>query len=62
MTPILRGDTYHLKMRVPKRFATIESRAFAWVSLKTDSAKEAQRRAIIERDRLISEWEARLAG
>lgn len=62
MTPLLRGKTYHLKLRVPARFRAYDERKFVWVSLRTDSFREAQRRMIIERDRLIAEWEARRAG
>ncbi|MGR3646838.1 MAG: DUF6538 domain-containing protein, partial [Shimia sp.] len=37
MKPILRGGTYHIRRRVPIRFAAIEPRRIVWLSLKTDS-------------------------
>ena len=62
MTPILRGNTYFLRMRVPKRFAEVETRKQVYVSLKTDSASEARNRAGRAWQEMLNGWEAKLAG
>lgn len=59
---VLRGSTYHLRARVPKRFGGVENKAFVWRSLRTDSRSEATRQADVEWRRLMAAWEARLAG
>lgn len=58
----LRGSHYQLYRRVPKRFASIESRKFVWISLKTDSKSIAQRKADGVWAEMIEAWEAKLAG
>lgn len=60
--PVLRGDTYYLRRRVPKRFKPIEDRALIWVSLHTDSLREARIRADSVWAKMIGAWEALLAG
>ena len=62
MKPILRGKTYFLRMRVPKRFAEVETRKQVYVSLKTDSASEAKNRAARAWQEMLNGWEAQLAG
>ena len=58
----LRGSTWHLRRRVPTRYAAIESRREVWVSLKTDSFQQASKKAPAVWDNLIAGWEAQLAG
>jgi integrase len=62
MKPTLRGGTYFLRMRVPKRFEEVETRKHVWISLKTDSASEANNRAKRARQEMLNGWEAKLAG
>ena len=59
---ILRGKTFFLKRRVPKRFAEIESREVVWESLKTDSRAVATAKAERVWASYLDGWEARLAG
>jgi hypothetical protein len=55
-----RAGHWHLRYVVPKRYRAVEPRSQIWISLKTDSEKEAKRVAAeIERD-LTSRLEARL--
>jgi len=56
------GKTYHLRRRVPKRFASIEPRELVSQSLHTDSAQLATLKAEAAWAELIEGWEARLAG
>lgn len=58
----LRGKSYQLYKRVPKRYAAIESRTFVWLSLHTDSPTVAQSKADGAWSQMIEAWEARLAG
>ncbi|WP_425503039.1 DUF6538 domain-containing protein [Roseospira visakhapatnamensis] len=37
MSILLRGKTYHLRRRVPRRYETVEPRKTVWISLHTDS-------------------------
>lgn len=62
MKPILRGKTYHLRKRVPQRFAAIEPRDTVWISLHTDSEKVAKAKAPAAWSELLEAWEAKLAG
>ena len=41
----LRGDSWHMRKRVPKRYARIDTRAHVWISLRTDSRSVAERNA-----------------
>lgn len=55
-----RAGHWHLRYVVPKRYRAVEPRSQIWISLKTDSEKEAKRMAVeIGRD-LTSRLEARL--
>lgn len=62
MEVFLRGGKYYVRVYRPRRFAPIEKRARVWVSLQTDSLKEAQRRAIRAADQQLAIWEAAAAG
>ena len=62
MSLIMRGGTWHLRRRVPARFAEVEPRREVWVSLKTDSRQVAARKATAVWEGLIGGWEAQLAG
>lgn len=56
------GKSFHLRRRVPKRFATIEPRELVSQSLHTDSEQLAKLKADAAWAELIEGWEARLAG
>ncbi|MFG6500201.1 DUF6538 domain-containing protein [Sulfitobacter sp. 1A15106] len=56
------GNTYYLRRRVPARFAEVDSRTFVKFSLKTDSLRDAQRKAESAWAKLCDGWEAKLAG
>lgn len=58
----LRSSTYHLRRRVPLRFRPVEEREIVAVSLHTDSASVAKRKAAEVWTQLIEGWEAALAG
>ena len=58
----LRGSTYHLRRRVPKRYAGVEERKIVYVSLKTDSLTEARRKEEEVWNNLVAQWEALLRG
>ncbi|QCO55011.1 integrase [Pseudorhodobacter turbinis] len=60
--PILRGKTWYLKRRVPKRYAVVEPRSEIWESLKTDSYSVAMQKSAGVWNAYIEGWEARLAG
>ena len=57
-----RNDTFHLRRRVPKRFAAVEPRGTVWISLKTDSETVARSKADQAWANMVEAWEARLAG
>ena len=54
--------TLQLYKRVPKRYASIESRKFVWVSLHTDSLSVAKAKEAAAWEQMIAGWEAKLAG
>ena len=60
MTLILRGTIWYIKRRVPQRFALVEPRPSVWISLKTDSRSEADRRAEAAWKEALAGWEAAL--
>ncbi len=62
MKPTLRGKTYHLRKRVPLRFAAIEPRETVWISLHTESEKVAKTKAPAAWSEMLEAWEAMLAG
>ena len=45
MQLMMRGKTWHLRRRVPARFASVEPRREVWVSLKSDSRQQATKKA-----------------
>ncbi len=57
-----RGGRWHFIKRVPRRFAHVDGRTFAKVSLGTDSESEARRKAVAVEAELIAYWEALAAG
>lgn len=57
-----RGDTFYIYKRVPKRYAAVEKRVTMWISLHTDSEREAKLKAPSVWDVMEQAWEARLAG
>jgi integrase len=62
MTIMKRGNTFHLRKRVPTRYQPIEDRKSVWVSLHTDSESVANAKAPIAWQHILEAWEARLAG
>jgi len=62
MKPVLRNNTYHLRRRVPARFASVEDRREVWVSLKTDSLEVARAKAPSAWAEMLEAWELMLAG
>lgn len=56
------GNTFHMRRRVPKRYASIEPRELVSQSLHTDSEQLAKMKAAAAWAELIEGWEARLAG
>jgi hypothetical protein len=60
--PVLRGSTWYLKRRVPKRYASVEPRSVIWASLKTDSYSVALQKSAGVWLSYIEGWEALLAG
>ena len=57
-----RNKTFHIRKRVPTRYARIEPRQWVWISLHTDSEAIAQIKAPKVWANMIEAWEARLAG
>lgn len=62
MAIVQRGSIYHLRRRVPRRYAAIEARDIVWISLHTDSETLARSKAEGAWRQLIEAWEARLSG
>lgn len=62
MKPTLRNGIFHLRRRVPIRFASVEQRKEIWISLKTDSQQEARGKMDAAWQSVLAAWEARLAG
>ncbi|WP_282091304.1 DUF6538 domain-containing protein [Epibacterium ulvae] len=56
------GKYYQFRMRVPKRFAEVESKKEITASLKTDSELQAKISAAKLEEKLLAMWQARLAG
>ena len=57
-----RNKIFHLRKRVPRRYAAIEPRADVWISLHTDSESVARQKAPSAWANMIEAWEAKLAG
>ncbi|MFN3724096.1 MAG: DUF6538 domain-containing protein [Paracoccaceae bacterium] len=62
MALIIRGTTYYLRKRLPRRYDHVEDRKEILHSLHTDSLSVAETKAKIVWDELVQSWEARLAG
>lgn len=60
--PILRGETYYLRKRVPKRYASVDPRTNVEISLATDSFDLAKRKAGEVWSQMLEAWEAKLDG
>lgn len=61
-TIILRENTWHIRKRVPVRYAAIEPRSIIHISLHTDSRAIAQAKAVQVWSELIEAWEAKMDG
>lgn len=62
MTLHQRNKTFHIRKRVPTRYARVEPRKWVWISLHTDSESIAKVKAPKVWASMIEAWEARLAG
>jgi len=62
MGVILRGGSFHLRRRVPRRYRAVEPREVIWASLHTDSRSVAETKAARAWGELIEAWEAKLHG
>jgi len=62
MKLIKRNDHWHIRRRVPRRFAEIDQRDYVWVSLHTDLEDVAKRKAPAVWAELLEAWEAKLHG
>lgn len=62
MSIIKRGRFFHMKRRVPKRYAAFDPRSFIYQSLYTDSPEEAHQKEEIVWREMLGAWEAELAG
>ena len=61
MTIMKRGNNYHLRKRVPRRYQDVEECKSVWVSLHTDSLSVAKEKAHAAWQHILEGWEARLA-
>lgn len=59
---ILRNGIWHFRMRVPKRYASVEAKAEIQRTLLTGDIEEAQIRKHLVKRSIIAELDARLAG
>lgn len=62
MKLLLRGDTFHLRRRVPLRYREVEPRVHIVISLHTDSEKTAKEKAVVVWSEMLDAWEAKLDG
>ncbi|MFT7059871.1 MAG: hypothetical protein ACJASV_002384, partial [Pseudorhodobacter sp.] len=60
--PRAKNGLIELRRRVPKKYASVETRKEIWVSLQTDSPSMAEVHAISLWQQQIAQWEAMLAG
>lgn len=56
------GNQWCLRRRVPARYHQIESRKEIWISLQTDSHRQANEKAPAVWEEQLAAWEARLTG
>lgn len=57
-----RGNTYHLRMRVPVRYKHVEPREMLLRSLKTGDEREARARAAVVERQILADLDALLLG
>ncbi|MCP1169370.1 DUF6538 domain-containing protein [Limimaricola litoreus] len=57
-----RGNTWHLRMRVPARYRSVEKRKVIKQSLHTDSESEAETSARVLRAEILADLDRRLGG
>ena len=57
-----KGNRYYVVKRVPQRFRTIEPRRQVWITLGTDSLREARQRAVEAVRDLENQWIAALSS
>lgn len=62
MAIVKRGNTWHLRRRVPKRYQKLDPRQTIYMSLHTDSELAASQKEPIVWQEQVNSWEARLAG
>jgi integrase len=62
MSILLRGQTYYLRKRVPRRFKPVEDRDHILISLHTDSKLAAETKAKNVWNDMIDAWEASMDG
>lgn len=60
--PYMRGDQLYIRRRVPRRYSSVEPRAFIHIALATDSLSVANQKAPGIWDQMIDAWEAMLEG
>lgn len=58
----LRAGNYYIRKRIPRRYATVETRSFLNLSLYTDSRQIAERKAAEVWVHLLEAWEMKLEG
>lgn len=61
-SPILRGEQYYIRRKVPARYAPVESRTIIQLCLFTDSPKIAAKKAAEVWAELVEAWECKLEG
>lgn len=61
MTTMKRGNTFHLRKRVPRRYQSVEECKSIWASLHADSETVTKIQGP-DCEHLVEAWEARLAG
>lgn len=60
--PFLRDRVYYFRKRVPRRYASVETRSIINQCLWTDSLEIAERKAPEVWGRMIDAWESKLRG
>lgn len=61
-TPVLRGEYYYIRRKVPTRYTPVESRKIIQLCLFTDSPKVAAKKAGEVWGELVEAWECKLEG
>ncbi|MDF3605352.1 hypothetical protein PE067_03760 [Paracoccus sp. DMF-8] len=60
--PILRGEHYYIRRRVPRRYQHVDTRGYIQICLFTDSLKLAEDKAQTIWREMIEAWESKLEG